>query len=101
MKSTSENREEKFAMIKRWKSGGLRQKSFCMQEGIASHHFNYGFKRFRVVYDLAPSTGKFIKLKSPVMETSDGIYAEIIFGNGNSIRFHRQVSAQELKQLAS
>lgn len=100
MKSTTENREEKFAMIRRWESSGLTQKSFCLQEGIPGHHFNYWFKKFRDENGLTPSTGKFIKLKTPVKEIADGLYAEIIFCNGNCIRFHQQVSGMELKQMA-
>lgn len=100
MKSTPDNREEKFAMIRRWESSGLTQKSFCLQEGIPSHHFNYWFKKFRNDHGLAPSTGKFVKLKTSVNQITDSIYAEIIFHNGNCIRFHQQVSGIELKQLA-
>lgn len=101
MKNTTEIREEKFAMVRRWESSGLSQKSFCLQEGIASHHFNYWFKKFREANNLAPGTGKFVKLKAPDNEITSGIYAEIILCNGNSIRFHQPVSGFELKQLTS
>ena len=101
MKSTTENREEKFAMVRRWEASGLTQKTFCLQEGIPGHHFNYWFKKFRDENGLAPSTGKFIKLKPPVKEMAQGIYAEVIFRNGNCLRLHQQVSGVELKQLVS
>ncbi len=100
MKSTSEIRDEKFAMVRRWESSGMKQRVFCNQECIPFHHFYYWLKIYRDENKLTPSTGKFINLTSSVKEIQGSIYAEVIFKNGNSIRFHQQVGGQELKQLA-
>lgn len=87
-------------MVRRWESSGTTQKYFCEQEGLPFHHFYYWLKMYRDENSLPLSTGKFIKLSSPVNTITGSIYAEITFQNGNSIRFHQPVSAAELKQLA-
>ena len=100
MKNTIENREEKFAMVRRWESSGMNQKAFSEQEGIPTHHLLYWLKKYRDENSKTPSTGRFIKIAMPVNESPGSIYAEVVYQNGNRIRIHKQISTVELRQLA-
>lgn len=107
MKKNQEQREEKFAMIQRWKESGLTQQKFCQQETISFNNFYYWLKKFRKQVEKSPA--KFIKLKRPQNLNSnkpgnvstDSVFSEIIFANGNRLRFFNAIEIAQLKTLAS
>lgn len=99
MKNNTGLREEKFAMICRWEQSGLNQRQFCQSENIPFNHFYYWLKRYRDQGN--DKAVGFIKLKSDVKPGFTGeIFSEVVFSNGNTVRFYRSVDGAVLKQLA-
>jgi len=107
MKNNLELREERFAMIRRWQESGLTQKQFCINENWTMNNFQHWLKRFRKVN--LPATGEnvpgekssaFVKLKMPPKNISGNPFSEVVFANGNSIRFYDRIEISQLKQLA-
>lgn len=106
MKINPEIREQKFAMIARWESSGITQKQFTEQENVSMNNFQYWLKRYRKASEPARETGKrksekFIKLKTPEKGMLCGnVFSEIVFANGNRIKFYNAVDVSQLKELA-
>lgn len=106
MKISQEQKEEKFATIRRWEESGLTQQQFCIQESISFNNFYYWLKKYRgkeskPVGRPRKESGKFINIQSqkgPVF--SGAIFAEITFASGNCIKFYQAIELSHLKQLA-
>ena len=98
MKNNSELREGKFAMIRRWEESGLSQKKFVEKERILFPHFYYWLKKYRD--QGKKSVGKFIKLKTTDRTIPSNVITEVVFANGNRIKFHNAIEISQLKQLA-
>ena len=98
MKNNQEQKEKKFAMISRWETSGIRQKQFCVGENVSMNNFQYWLKRYRKRDE--KKTGKFIKIQSPEKNIPPaGVFTEVIFANGNRIKFYNAVEIPQLKQL--
>lgn len=94
MQSNEVVRQQMFALIDKWRQGGLPQKVFCEQHDIPYHVFHYWYKRYRKQNAPAPS---FIQLNVP---SSDSVVqAELICGDGKRLVFHQPVSAEYLRAL--
>lgn len=106
MKINPEIREQKFAMIRRWQESGITQKQFAEQENISMNHFQYWYKRFKKVNESAyrqdkKKSEKFIKLKAPEKNIFLGnVFSEVVFANGNRVKFYNAIEVSQLKQLA-
>ncbi|MBA3674636.1 MAG: hypothetical protein H0W75_06705 [Chitinophagaceae bacterium] len=105
MKKNQALQEAKLAMIRRWEESGLSQKQFCENEPRASNNFHYWLKKYRDLNEepIDPhqrNPGKFIKLKTETPISSGSVFSEIIFANGNRIKFYNPVDVSQLKQLA-
>jgi hypothetical protein len=103
MTATPAEIKEKFAMIERWESSGMSQVGFCRKESIQFWKFYEWLKKYREqkAQKVKPdSAGKFIKLSPTPKTFIGGVYAEVVFQNGISIRFHQPISSAELKQFA-
>ena len=95
-------------MIRRWQESSLSQKQFCLDENCSMNNFQYWLKQFRkvnmpslLVKRGGKKSGKFIKLKSPEKNISSGsIFSEVVFANGNRIKFYNAMDISQLKQLA-
>ena len=90
-------------ILRRWEKSGMSQLAFCRKESIPPWRFYKWLIRHRngkPKKSTAPAPGKFIKLTPAPRSFIGGVYAEVVFQNGNSIRFHQMVPSAELKQLA-
>ncbi len=105
MKINLEIREQKFAMLRRWEESGITQKQFAEQENISMNNFQYWLERFRKGSEPAGRQGrqkseKFIKLKAPEKKVFAGnVYFEVVFANGNRVKFYNAMDVLQLKQL--
>jgi hypothetical protein len=95
MSKQEKSREIMFSKIREWQESGLSQKAFCQQYNVTYSNFHYWYKRFRDV-DPQSSPG-FIPLQIPDMES--GIFASVIFSNGQTIQLHQVVGPEYLKEL--
>ena len=106
MKINPDIREQKFAMIIRWQESGMTQKQFAEQENISMNHFQYWFKRFKKANEPVSRQGKknpekFIRFQAPEKNILPGtIFSEVIFANGNRVKFYHAMDILQLKQLA-
>ena len=90
-------------MILRWEESGMNQLAFCRKESIQPWKFYQWLKIYRKEKArklIPPPAGKFIKLTPTQKPIASGVYAEVVFQNGTSIRFHQPVPSAELRQLA-
>ncbi len=105
MKKNQALQEAKLAMIRRWEESGLSQKQFCENEPRASNNFHYWLKKYRDLNQTFVDTQqrkpeKFIKLKTENSISAGAVFSEIIFANGNRIKFYSAIEISQLKQLA-
>ncbi len=105
MKKNKELQDAKFAMIRRWEESGLSQKQFCENEPLSSNNFHYWLKKYRDLNKKSVDTQqrkpeKFIKLKTETPISTGAVFSEIIFANGNRIKFYNAIEISQLKQLA-
>lgn len=101
MKNKTEIREERFEIVRRWEASGLSQRKFSAQENIAYQNLNNWVKIFRK-QNAEVTKGKFLKITPPENKiSSETIFSEITFANGNCIRFFQPIEVGQLKKLAS
>lgn len=104
MKYNQELREEKFAMIRRWEESGLSQKKFTEQENIVFNNFYYWLKKYRKQkqkQDAKEKRSGFVKISVPKQALGNAAcLSEVVFVNGNRIKFYNAIEISQLKQLA-
>jgi predicted transcriptional regulator len=111
MKYNTALQEEKFVMIRRWEESGLSQRKFTQQENIAPNNFYYWLKKYRdqkqgKIASAGRKIGKentarFIKIPVPKKLIDNSFcVSEVVFANGNRIKFYNAVEISQLKQLA-
>ena len=64
------------------------------------YHWLKQYRKQKVKLEKPTPAGKFVKLNAQPRTFNGGVYAEVVFPGGTSVRFHQQVSSAELKQLA-
>lgn len=101
MKNNPEHRERKLAMVRQWEASGLSQRKFSEQENISYQNLNNWVKVFRKQNAELPKPG-FIKIAPAENKiSSETIFSEITFVNGNCIRFFHPIEISQLKKLTS
>ncbi len=105
MKKNEELRAAKFAMLRRWEESGLSQKQFCKNEPQSSNNFHYWLKKYRSLNKKSVdphqrNPEKFIKLNTKTTISGGAVFSEVIFSNGNRIKFYNPIEISQLKQLA-
>ena len=101
MKNKTEIREERLGIVRRWEASGLSQRKFSAQENISYQNLNNWVKVFRKQNMELPKPG-FIKMALEENKiSSETIFSEITFANGNCIRFYHPIEISQLKKLAS
>jgi hypothetical protein len=99
MVSQSTSQETMFRFIDQWKLSGQNQLAFCREHQIVYHSFHYWYKRYKQSRNSASAPAGFIELKPSYPQA--GVFAELIYSNGNKIVLNQPVAVDFLKALVS
>lgn len=90
---------EMFPLIQRWERSGLRQKEFCIQQGIKPSVFWYWLRRYREegqpAAEGAPGFVS-IEMDAPAIESA---LVEVIYPDGTRLVFKERVGLAFLQGL--
>jgi hypothetical protein len=97
MQNSHPDKNQMFALIKRWEESDLTQKAYCEQTDIRYHVFHYWYRQYKDRNVLNTSTPpSFVSLKVDPFPT---VSAELVMPNGKRLLFHQPVNVQVLKAL--
>ena len=94
--------QKKFAMVRDWMESGLSQTAYAQEMNISFHQLNYWVRKYEKSKKQVEKPKGFIKLPESVKQSlPENIFSEVIFANGNRLRFYNQVDISQLKNIAS
>ncbi|MFT7036777.1 MAG: hypothetical protein ACJA2S_005317, partial [Cyclobacteriaceae bacterium] len=86
--------EQMFPIIEQWKESKLSKSTFCKQESLSLHVFNYWASQYKKRRKPQAIGDGFIPLELPSDESSS--YMEVTLLSGAKINFHRRPNIEEL-----
>lgn len=105
MRSREEVRQKMFDLIGQWKTSGLSQKAFCLEQQVHYYVFHYWYKRYREAHPQdtldcagADTASSFIPL-SITTSLPAVLHTELIYPDGRRLLFHQPVDARFLKAI--
>ena len=109
IKEDFKKREEALLIIELWRTSGLSQNKFCLQEGIARSTFQHWPRRYdkssaykgktKSSPDKSKESFITIKVDSPVIESTYDL--EMIYKNDVRIKCPSDIALKDLQQLIS
>jgi|HubBroStandDraft_4_1064222.scaffolds.fasta_scaffold905139_1 transposase-like protein len=95
-------RQKKFAMVRDWMDSGLSQTAYARERKISFHQLNYWVRKYDNSKKQVEKPNGFIKLPETIKQNlRENIFSEVIFTNGNRLRFYNPVDISQLKSIAS
>jgi hypothetical protein len=96
--------EQMLRLYDQWRSEGISKQSFCNQNGLGYHKFNYWVKKFRNANADRVVAGKGfsrIAIQSELSQPHRQALATLIFASGARLELFAELDASFIKELAN
>lgn len=96
MAKDSVTRKKMFALIDKWTTSDMSQKSFCIQHKIHYYVFHYWYKHYKDHKRAPIDKSAFVPIH---FDSSVGACAELVMPNGKRLVFHQPADVNVLVRL--